>query len=74
MKQPLNPDTYRAVFVHNPHGPEVLEELSTRFYDIASYTRGDPYETAFKEGQRFVLRSILAKLAQIPEEEHDLQA
>lgn len=64
-------DVYKYVFTQNPAGIKVLEDLSARFYDVASYTPGDPYHTAFKEGQRFVIRSILQQLAHIPQEPED---
>lgn len=66
MQQQIDAQAYQAVFVANTTGQKVLEELSARFYDIASYAREDPYHTAYNEGQRNVIRFILAKLAQLP--------
>jgi hypothetical protein len=65
MNEQLKPQTYQSVFSVHPAGQKVLEELSARFYDIASYTKNDSHETAFKEGQRSVLRFIIGKLGQI---------
>lgn len=45
-------------------GKSVLEYLNKRFYDIGSYTKGDPYHTAYVEGQREVIRFINTILKQ----------
>lgn len=65
MNEPLHSQTYQTAFSAHPAGQKVLEELTARFYDIASYTKNDSHETAFKEGQRSVLRFIIGKLGQI---------
>lgn len=69
MTEQLLPDVYKAVFVNNVAGQKVLEDLSARFYDIPSYTPGDSHHTAFKEGQRFVIRMILQQLSMIDQEQ-----
>lgn len=38
-----------------PNGEAGLKVLRELFFDIKSYTRSDPYHTAFKEGQRDVV-------------------
>lgn len=44
-------------------GEQVLLELTSLYYDRISYTKGDQFETAFKEGQRSVIEFILRKVA-----------
>lgn len=57
------PKFYRDVFGKET-GESVLLELTSLYYDRISYTKGDPYETAFKEGQRSVIEFILRKIAE----------
>lgn len=40
-------------------GKAVLEDMRKSFGDRLSHTKGDPYETAFREGQRDVYLRIL---------------
>lgn len=54
------------VFQVNPEGIKVFEYLTSRFYDIQSYYRGDPYHTSFLEGQREVLAFIINQLQKAP--------
>lgn len=68
MYQPVGAQAYQAVFGRDTTGQKVLEDLTVLFYDIASYTKEDPYHTAFLEGQRSVVRFVLQKLAQLPDE------
>lgn len=49
-------------------GLSVLKHLRTRFFDQPSYTRNDPYHTAYIEGQREVIRYINSVLKQKTEE------
>lgn len=42
-----------------PNGQEGLKALRELFFDVKSYTRADPYHTAFKEGQRDVVGFML---------------
>lgn len=40
---------------HTPDGAELLKELDLVFASRRSFVQGDPYTTAFKEGQRDVI-------------------
>lgn len=51
------------VFQNNPAGQKVLEHLSSRFYDSPIYTKGDPYDTTYKLGQRDVITYIINSCA-----------
>lgn len=42
-----------------PNGEEGLKVLRELFFDVKSYTRSDPYHTAFKEGQRDVVGYLI---------------
>lgn len=46
-------------------GKEVLEYLSSLFYDVSVYTKGDSHDTAFKAGQRDVILFILQMIAYV---------
>jgi len=37
----------------------VLADLQSAYYHRSSHTKGDPYETAFREGQRNVIIRII---------------
>jgi hypothetical protein len=52
-------------------GQRVLEDLYRSYGRRTSYSKGDPYETAYREGQRSVYLSIrvLLRLDQLPEVE-----
>lgn len=54
---------FNRIFQGNSDGQAILDELSRLFYDRNSYTKGDPYETTFKEGQRSVIGFIIQKCA-----------
>ena len=43
----------------SPDGSDALKQLKKLFYDRPSYVKGDPYHTAFKEGQRDVVGYII---------------
>jgi len=49
---------YSAAF-ESVSGKKVLEDMRKSFGDRLSYQKGDPYETAFREGQRDVYLRIL---------------
>jgi len=53
---------YAAGF-NGPIGGAVLEDLRRRYFNRPSYVKGDPYETAYREGQRSVLISIFNLIA-----------
>jgi len=42
-----------------PEGKRVLADLQSAYYHRLSYTKDDPYETAFREGQRNVIIRII---------------
>lgn len=65
------PEQYFEIFQRSPIGQKVLEELSAVFYDSDIHIPGDPYTTAFRAGEREVVRFILMKCtqAQLPPEE-----
>ncbi len=42
----------------SPEGAQVFADLKTAYYKRGSYSK-DPYETAYREGQRSVLIRIL---------------
>jgi len=54
---------YAETFSTGP-GQVVLKDLRRQYCDTSSYTPGDPYETAFREGQRSVVLGILSELRQ----------
>lgn len=59
----LTPQIYAVQFQVNKDGNQIFEEMCRIFYDQQSHTHGDPYETAFKEGQRSVMAFIINKMA-----------
>lgn len=65
-------ETYQRVFTRIGDGEEVLQDLCSIFYDRSSYTQGDPYHTAFQEGQRSVISFIINKLSKQLEEQGDM--
>jgi len=48
---------YREVF-NSPSGKIVLEDMRVSFANRTSFVKGDPYETAFREGRRHVVLRI----------------
>lgn len=47
----------------SPNGQRVIADLMTTFnWGRSSHTPGDPYETAFREGERHVILHILNTL------------
>lgn len=52
---------YNRIFQQDKDGQSILDELAAMFYDRPSYVRGDPYETAYKEGQRAVVLFLIRK-------------
>ena len=39
-------------------GEKVLKDLEDKFYNTMSFNTNDPYGTAFKEGQRYIVQYI----------------
>jgi len=62
---------YRDTF-STPPGRKVLQELEQIYGRRRSYTEGDPYATAAKEGERAVYLRILG-LLELAEEVQDKQ-
>jgi len=61
-------DSYRAVF-DSPDGERVLEHLvKVGFVDISTHTPGDSHDTAYKEGKRSIVISILRFIERDPRE------
>tara|TARA_R100000458_G_C8253097_1_gene229656 strand:- start:947 stop:1204 length:258 start_codon:yes stop_codon:yes gene_type:complete len=61
-------DSYRAVF-NTKDGERVLEHLvKVGFVDTTTHTQGDPYDTAYKEGKRSIVISILRFIERDPRE------
>ena len=53
---------YRKVFT-SPEGERVMNDLCKQFHAMATtYFRGDDRETAFREGQRHVILTIMNEL------------
>ena len=42
-----------------PQGTRVFGDLDSAYYHRSSYTKDDPYETTFREGQRSVIIRII---------------
>ena len=49
---------YQITF-DTPEGMKVIADLKTAYYHRGSFIKNDPYETAYREGQRSVLIRIL---------------
>jgi hypothetical protein len=60
---------YHRIFQQDKDGKSILDELTVIYYDRSSYAQGDPYHTAYKEGQREVIAHILRRCAMIDEVE-----
>lgn len=59
-------DLYRRVFIHNPDGARVLEDLSALFYDCEVFVSGQDgvTETAYKAGRRSCVGHIIRTISQ----------
>lgn len=49
---------YQSAF-DTKEGKRVLDDLKSAYYHRSSHTKGDPHETAFREGQRSVIIRII---------------
>jgi len=58
----LDDQSYERVFKVNKEGEKILQELIKLFYNKQSYVKNDPYETAFNEGSRKVIKFIINKI------------
>jgi len=57
---------YKIIF-GGDEGQRILNDLKLRFYEFSTtHQKGDPYETAFLEGQRSVLIFIKAMINSKP--------
>lgn len=55
---------YHVTFT-STSGAEVLEDLSKTYLMVESHTPGDPYTTAFREGQRSIVLQIHRLMAAV---------
>ncbi len=53
--------TYHRIFQQDKDGQTIFNELAALYYDRPSHVKGDPYETAYKEGQRSVVAFLIRK-------------
>ena len=57
---------YKIIF-GGDEGQRILKDIKLRFHEFATtHQKGDPYETAFLEGQRAVLNFIKAMINSKP--------
>lgn len=68
--QALGPEVYQRVFEGHHEGTLILADLTARFFDIEVYVAGPDgeRETSRRAAQREVVRFILRKLSQVPED------
>lgn len=57
----VEPMIYNRIFQRDQDGMNILEELIKLYYDRKSYVKGDTHDTAFREGQRDVVKFLLNK-------------
>ena len=62
---------YFELFENNPLGSAILNQLVGNFYDIKSFDPNNQYNTAFREGQRHVIRHILARIMMAQDEQNN---
>lgn len=66
--QPDNPEFKRVLNYSETFSTDsgliTLKDMRRTFFDRVSYVPGDPYATAFAEGQRSVVAQILSNLKQ----------
>lgn len=70
----VTPEMYSRVFVQNPEGALVLEDLLSRFHDRRIWASGGVEggrETERRAAQMEVLRFILGRVGQLPESPED---
>lgn len=58
---------YQFIF-DTEEGKRVFADLKSAYYHRSSYTKDDPYETAFREGQR----SVIIRIINLIKEEKDV--
>ena len=66
-RAPLPPEKYASLFVNNPEGAEILEELVAVFYTGGSYVAGGQEgdrATCYKLGGQRPILFILGKINQ----------
>ena len=57
-----------SVFAEDPAGITIFEWLTKAHYNITSFSE-DPYRTAFNEGRRYVIQTIINEMWKKTEEE-----
>lgn len=55
---------FKAVFVNNPEGAKVLEDLAGRFYDSEVFNKENQSQTAFNCGARSVVGYVICLCGQ----------
>lgn len=55
------PKMYYRIFQEDRDGQAIFDEMAGLFYDRPSYVKGDPHETAYREGQRSVVMFLIRK-------------
>lgn len=63
---------YQATFVEG-RGRNVLDDLRAQYCHRSSFVSGDPYATAFREGQRDVVLAIESVLKTAADREFSLE-
>lgn len=73
MNQSERAQIYKNIFLNNPDGQLILEDLSGRFMDRDVFVRGEggARETDFNLGARHAVRYILRQINQIIEVKED---
>jgi len=58
-----NAEIIASIF-ESGNGPKAMEILVDMYFNKKSYTKGDTHETAYKEGQRDVVRYLVSMYEQ----------
>jgi hypothetical protein len=68
LTKPVPDAVYNRLFELDADGAAVLDELTSKYMLRQSHTPGDPYETAFREGQRAVVFELMQKAGESTQE------
>ena len=72
----MTPDDLRSAYKHileSDDGAVVLDDLELRFHIRSPVFSNDPYETAFRDGQRSVVLFIMNMLKDRPPQIEEMQ-
>lgn len=72
----MTPDDLKAAYKHilkSEDGDVVLEDLELRFHIRTPVFSNDPYETAFRDGQRSVVLFIANMLKDKPQQVEEIE-